>query len=514
MPAASGVCRSSGYRDPGGCPRHQGIAGSIGRHRLINTTSDGYVHIGNIYSSFYVTNQPEKRNNVPRNSLRLGHAHDWDITAHHCIPAKIALIGCTDRMSGRCCPALCEWYRAFGRLHARRDDEHHIGAGHRPRLRRRPGLIHPHMRASVGVTTADTAGWLEVRHPMELHHLLQRGLALGVLVPDQLAKSRKSADSPSSSPPSMARTPHDPKDAEVANLKADVARLTAELESLRGHIANRTPLALMRDFRGNVNMGTWSKDDDLADHDCNALEQRRRVVGQRQQASRFLGEHVADRAVRLVGTAPVGGRAVAPDLGLGIEVTKILEAAGGKEAIADVSDGALDATLLVAASDRDRARFKAIMPGKAQQGRMKRIASPRRSSTTLLMSSVGTGNAVPRAKRGDVAAQEVLHPGVQEEAQEDLPRMAQHHHERHQRAPCAADREMAEMSPVHLRLLTRQAMPAWLCNPSRYPSRVWQAMFIFGFRAQSADGALGPLCHRPGLDAPLKIMHLASATPY
>ena len=35
--------------------------------------------------------------------------------------------------------------------------------------------------------------------------------------------------------------------------------------------------------------------------------------------------------------------------------------------------------------------------------------------------------------------------------------MAQHHDERHQRAPCAADREMAEMSPVHLRLLTRQA---------------------------------------------------------
>ena len=37
------------------------------------------------------------------------------------------------------------------------------------------------------------------------------------------------------------------------------------------------------------------------------------------------------------------------------------------------------------------------------------------------------GNAVPRGKRGDVAAQEVLHPGVREEAQEDLARMAQHY---------------------------------------------------------------------------------------
>jgi hypothetical protein len=49
-----------------------------------------------------------------------------------------------------------------------------------------------------------------------------------------------------------------------------------------------------------------------------------------------------------------------------------------------------------------------------------------------------------------VATQEVLHPGVQEEAQEDLPRMAQHHDEGHQWAPCPADLELAEMSPVHL----------------------------------------------------------------
>jgi hypothetical protein len=110
----------------------------------------------------------------------------------------------------------------------------------------------------------------------------------------------------------------------------------------------------------------------LADRDCGALEQWRRVVGQRQQAGRFLGEHVADRAIRLIGTAPVGSRTVAPDLGLRIEIIKIFEAAGGKEAIADVS------TLLIAASDRYGARFKAIMPGKAQQGRMEadRIAAP------------------------------------------------------------------------------------------------------------------------------------------
>jgi len=59
-----------------------------------------------------------------------------------------------------------------------------------------------------------------------------------------------------------------------------------------------------------------------------------------------------------------------------------------------------------------------------------------------------------------VAAQKVLHPRVEEEAQEDLPRVAQHHHERHQRAPGATDLPMAEMRPVHLRLFCGQAAQA------------------------------------------------------
>ena len=37
------------------------------------------------------------------------------------------------------------------------------------------------------------------------------------------------------------------------------------------------------------------------------------------------------------------------------------------------------------------------------------------------------------------------------------PGMAQHHHERHQRTPRAADIQMAETSAVHLALFTRQA---------------------------------------------------------
>jgi hypothetical protein len=55
-----------------------------------------------------------------------------------------------------------------------------------------------------------------------------------------------------------------------------------------------------------------------------------------------------------------------------------------------------------------------------------------------------------------VAAQEVLHAGVEEEAQEDLARVAQHHDERHQRTPCPADFEVAEVSPVDLCLFAGQ----------------------------------------------------------
>ncbi len=56
-----------------------------------------------------------------------------------------------------------------------------------------------------------------------------------------------------------------------------------------------------------------------------------------------------------------------------------------------------------------------------------------------------------------MAAQEVLHPGVEEEAQKDLARVAEHHDERHQRTAGAADLQMAEMAPVDLRLFAGQA---------------------------------------------------------
>jgi len=59
-----------------------------------------------------------------------------------------------------------------------------------------------------------------------------------------------------------------------------------------------------------------------------ALEQRRRVVRQSQQSRRFVGEYLADSALGFVRAAPVGSRAIAPGIGLGVEIVEIGEVAG------------------------------------------------------------------------------------------------------------------------------------------------------------------------------------------
>ena len=115
----------------------------------------------------------------------------------------------------------------------------------------------------------------------------------------------------------------------------------------------------------------------LADRDRDAFEQRRRVVRQRQQARRFLGEHLADAVLEVFGTAPVGGLPVAPGLGLGIEIIEIGERASGEERITYVTYGSLNAAFFVAARHRHRAGFITVVSGKAEECRMEadRIAA-------------------------------------------------------------------------------------------------------------------------------------------
>ena len=99
------------------------------------------------------------------------------------------------------------------------------------------------------------------------------------------------------------------------------------------------------------------------------------------------------------------------------------------------------------------------MSGEAQQRRVEadRIPAPFEHSAFQIIVEQDAWYALKCLEGCNVPAQEVLHPGIKEEAQENLPRMAQHHHERHQRTPRTANLQVAEMGPVDLCLFARQA---------------------------------------------------------
>ena len=63
---------------------------------------------------------------------------------------------------------------------------------------------------------------------------------------------------------------------------------------------------------------------------------------------------------------------------------------------------------------------------------------------------------LPCRERSNMAAQEALQARIEEEAQEDPARVAQHHDEGHQWPAGATDGEMAEVTPVDLALLGGQ----------------------------------------------------------
>ena len=92
-----------------------------------------------------------------------------------------------------------------------------------------------------------------------------------------------------------------------------------------------------------------------------------------------------------------------------------------------------------------------------------RIAASFQDRTLKIIVEQDTRYSLPCFEGGDVSAQEVLHAGVEEEAQEDPPRVAQHYDKRHQWTACPADGEMAEMSPVDLCLFAGCAF-RWMVN--------------------------------------------------
>ena len=72
-------------------------------------------------------------------------------------------------------------------------------------------------------------------------------------------------------------------------------------------------------------------------------------------------------------------------------------------------------------------------------------------------------HATPGIEGSDMAAQEILHVGAEVETQEDLSGVGKDGDEGHQWPACFADFKMAEVSPVHLHLFTRQGAQAQEC---------------------------------------------------
>jgi hypothetical protein len=65
-------------------------------------------------------------------------------------------------------------------------------------------------------------------------------------------------------------------------------------------------------------------------------------------------------------------------------------------------------------------------------------------------------HATERVERVNVPAQKVRHGSACKEAQEEPPRVAQHHNERPERALGLPDAQLAEVGPIDLRLFARQ----------------------------------------------------------
>ena len=99
----------------------------------------------------------------------------------------------------------------------------------------------------------------------------------------------------------------------------------------------------------------------LADGDLDPVVGGEAVAGQRHEGAALPLEGLAhaDRAV--LGPGAVGGDAVAPGPGLGVEIVEIAPPAGGEEAVADIAYGPFDAPLLVTARDRDGLGEESVM---------------------------------------------------------------------------------------------------------------------------------------------------------
>jgi hypothetical protein len=93
-----------------------------------------------------------------------------------------------------------------------------------------------------------------------------------------------------------------------------------------------------------------------------------------------------------------------------------------------------------------------------EQGRVEadRVAVTFQYGAAQIVIQDDPGHALPRREGREMAAQEILRAGIEEEAQEDVARIAQYQYEGHERAARATDRYVSKVTPVALCLFAGQ----------------------------------------------------------
>ena len=199
------------------------------------------------------------------------------------------------------------------------------------------------------------------------------------------------------------------------------------------------------------------------------------LSGERDEVGAFFCEHLGDGTPAVLGTGALGGAGGAPRVGLVVEVVEVAESARGEEARADEADEPLDAPFLVASRRRDGARLEAVVGGELEQRGMEPdgVAAAFEHDAFHVVVEHDPGGAPECGERLDVAADEVGERGAEGEAQECIPRIAEHQDERHQGALGASDGELAEVRPVDLGLLARKGAKAQIrfTGPARAQRR-------------------------------------------
>ena len=147
---------------------------------------------------------------------------------------------------------------------------------------------------------------------------------------------------------------------------------------------------------------------------------------------------------------------------LAIEICEVGVGPSREESVADVANGALDTALLVASRDGDGPDLEMVVGSELEQLGIEAndVTVPLEHGAFQIVVEQDPRHAAEEPESVHMSAQEERHRRSKEEAEEDLPREAEHHHERPQNALGAADLKLSEVRPVDLRLLARQRSEA------------------------------------------------------